>query len=55
MKIARNICVVIMMLASCNTLPFNENKDLDYCVSQADKTLQAIPADSTNLPRSIDH
>ena len=55
MKRLRNTCVVIMMLASCNTSSFDENKDLDYCISQANKTLQTIPADSTNLPRSIDH
>jgi unsaturated chondroitin disaccharide hydrolase len=33
---------------------FNPQKAIIYCAAQAEKTLNVIPADSVNLPRSID-
>lgn len=33
----------------------NPAKQISYCINQAEKTLRTIPADSADLPRSIDH
>jgi unsaturated chondroitin disaccharide hydrolase len=38
----------------CSSTQVNVNKDLDYCIGQATKTLTTIPVDSANLPRSIE-
>ncbi len=46
--------VFALILTACTaTNRFNPGKNLDYCVEQAAKTLQAIPPDDSLLPRSI--
>lgn len=45
---------LLAMVSACNIPHVNTDKELSYCVTQASKTLQAIPNDSLNIPRSID-
>jgi unsaturated chondroitin disaccharide hydrolase len=47
--------VCFAVVAGCNTTELNVNKELDYCIAQAMKTLASIPVDSANLPRSIEN
>lgn len=42
----------VLLLVSCNSQKMNVQKELDYCVQQAHKTIAQIPNDSL-LPRSI--
>lgn len=43
------------LLLACNDKPADTGLStaLDYCVAQADKTLKTLPADSSQIPRSI--
>src|SRR5688572_16109596 len=45
--------VVAAMMAGCNAAEPDGNKELDYCMEQAGKALKALPADSSQIPRSI--
>lgn len=44
-----------VLLAACNPKPADNSVDtaLDYCITQANKTLKTLPADSAQIPRSI--
>jgi unsaturated chondroitin disaccharide hydrolase len=49
------IFLAVQLLAACNNKPAENGVDtaLDYCVTQANKTLKTLPADSAQIPRSI--
>src|SRR5437762_392117 len=44
----------LVMTAACHSGHVDADKNLQYCTAQASKTVQAIPHDSANIPRSID-
>jgi unsaturated chondroitin disaccharide hydrolase len=45
----------LLLLIACNNKPADNGVDtaLDYCITQANKTLKTLPADSAQIPRSI--
>jgi unsaturated chondroitin disaccharide hydrolase len=45
--------VVAAIVAGCNSAKPRENNSLDYCMEQAGKALKTLPADSSQIPRSI--
>lgn len=47
------IAIVVAFVAGCNSATLDVNKNLDYCVAQAGKTVAALPLDPTRIPRSI--
>lgn len=54
-SIAHIVTTAVILLAACTNKTDNVNlsSDLDYCVRQAGKTIQTLPADSSLIPRSI--
>jgi len=42
----------LSMFVSCK-IAFDEKSNLDYCITQAGKTLKMVPADAAQIPRSI--
>lgn len=49
------ILLSVVLIIACNNNPKENGVDsaLDYCVTQANKTLKTLPADSAQIPRSI--
>lgn len=47
--------LAMVLLTACNNKPADNDVDtaLDYCITQANKTLKTLPADSAQIPRSI--
>ncbi|HEX6426868.1 MAG TPA: glycoside hydrolase family 88 protein [Niastella sp.] len=52
-KLGFPIAIVVAFVAGCNSGTPDVNKDLDYCIAQAGKTIASLPADSARIPRSI--
>jgi unsaturated chondroitin disaccharide hydrolase len=52
------IVALVFLCVATNTIAqvkFSPQKQIQYCVQQADRSLQQIPADSVNLPRNIEN
>lgn len=49
------ILLAAVLLTACNDKPADNDIDtaLDYCITQANKTLKTLPVDSAQIPRSI--
>jgi unsaturated chondroitin disaccharide hydrolase len=47
------IAFVAVIVAGCNSAKPRESNSLDYCMEQAGKVLNSLPADSAQIPRSI--
>jgi unsaturated chondroitin disaccharide hydrolase len=48
-----SIAIVAAVISGCNSAKPRESNSLDYCTEQAGKALKALPADSSQIPRSI--
>ncbi|HEY1199351.1 MAG TPA: glucuronyl hydrolase, partial [Niastella sp.] len=55
MKQISTIFFAAVFLMACNNKPAETDIDsaLHYCITQANKTLKTLPADSALIPRSI--
>lgn len=47
-----SIAVVLIMSAGCHNKPFDATTEINYCISQATRTLKEIPSDTLS-PRNI--
>jgi unsaturated chondroitin disaccharide hydrolase len=47
------IAIAAVIVAGCNPAKPRESNSLDYCMEQAGKALKTLPADSSQIPRSI--
>ncbi len=54
-KLGMPIAIAAVIVAGCNSAVPRENVALDYCMEQAGKALKTLPADSSQIPRSIAH
>jgi unsaturated chondroitin disaccharide hydrolase len=52
-KLGIPIVIVAAIVAGCHYAAPAEDKELDYCIEQAGKALKELPADSSQIPRSI--
>jgi len=52
-KLGISIVIVAALVAGCGDKSPSENNAPDYCITQAGKTLKTLPADSSQIPRSI--
>lgn len=47
------LIIIAACVAGCHDTAPPENKELNYCIAQAGKTLKTLPEDSAMIPRSI--
>src|SRR5687768_9313136 len=52
-KLGISIAIVAVIVAGCRSAAPAKDNALDYCVMQAGKALKTLPADSSQIPRSI--